>query len=440
MFGAAVAEYFSASIGWLSLRMENPLAALDPSSLWSDHPVAVVVGGAAILLQAALISTLLIHRAKRLRVEEALRVSEERYRAVVDSQSEMVCRYRPDATLTFVNEAYCRFFGKSREELLGRSFLSLVPESRHRDVMAVVRSLVETRQPILHEHEVLRPDGTAGWMEWQDVTILDEKGQVQELQGIGRDITVQRRAADALADAERNLAHATRLALVGELTASIAHEINQPLGAILSNAEAAEIYLARGALEEVRRILADIRKDDLRASEVIQHVRSLVRKDTAAFTAVEVNKVVKLVFGIVAADARRRGVTLVSDLGEALPPVHGERIQLKQALLNLIINAMDAISDLPLQERQVVVRTQRTQRTVEIAVSDQGPGVPPERLAHIFESFFTTKPHGMGLGLAMVRSIAEFHRGRVEVQNRTDGPGATFSLHLPAYGAQKEVL
>jgi PAS domain S-box-containing protein len=404
--------------------------------LWADHPEFIVGVIAAIALQSALIAALLLNRRQRRQAEDALLVSEERYREVVESQRELVCRYLPDTTLTFVNGAYCQSFGESREALLGRRFLDLIPLEKHPEIVGIIRRVVECHSPILHEHEVLRPDGSVGWMEWQDFPIRNAQGELEELQGIGRDVTERRRATEALAEAERNLAHAARLALVGELTASIAHEINQPLGAILSNAEAGEMLVDSGSFDEVKQIFADIRADDLRASEVIQHVCGLVAKRTPQFAPVQINEVVEIAMDLAAREARRRTVNLHADLADELPLIEGERVQLKQVLLNLMLNSMDAMRATDPAHRQITVRTSCERGMfIEISVTDAGHGIASSELPRIFESFFTTKEMGMGLGLAMSRSIAEAHRGSITAENNA-GCGATFRLRLPTNGYQ----
>jgi len=393
-----------------------------------------------ILLQAVVIALMLLRRRQRHLIEEKLRLSEERYREVVECQSELVCRYRLDLKLTFVNEAYCRFFGRRREELLGVSFLTLIPEEKHAEIRGVVDALAKSCTPVLYEHQVMQADGSIGWMEWNDFAIVDEKGEVEEFQAIGRDVTQRHRALDALAESERNLAHATRLALLGELTASIAHEINQPLGAILSNAEAAEMLLSAGKTDQVAQILADIRRDDLRASEVIQHVRGLVGRKDPRLERLDVNEVVTRTLGLASAEAQRRAVRIETQLADGLPAIEGERIALKQVLLNLILNGMEAMSETPAVRRRMVVTTQASGPDwVEIAVFDSGPGIPEEKLGRIFDSFFTTKENGMGLGLAMCRSIVEAHRGSIAVENNPRG-GAAFRLRLPANFGHKPAV
>jgi len=348
----------------------------------------------------------------------------------VESQTELVCRYRGDTVLTFVNEAYCRFFGRSRESLLGQSFLQLIPESAHAQVTEQIAIIYRDRRPHTYEHEVSQPDGSLRWQQWVDYPILDERGEIEEFQAIGRDITDRKRAEEA----NRNLAHAARLAVAGELTASIAHEINQPLGAILSNADAAEMMLERPhpPLDEIRQILADIRRDDLRASEVIQHLRSLLRKHELEIRLLDLNDLITEVLRLAAADGQRRRVHFVREFATDLPLVPGDRVHLQQVMLNLLLNAMDAMAETPIPRRRVTLRTRRTpEHGVEVAVIDTGSGIDPERLRHIFDSFFTTKKEGMGLGLSIARSIIEAHRGTLTVENNPDG-GATFAFTLPA--------
>jgi PAS domain S-box-containing protein len=365
------------------------------------------------------------------RAEAALRASEERYREVVNSQADLICRYLPDTTLTFVNEAYCRYFGKTREELIGRPFLELIPEAVREATRRHVQSLAANPRVEANEHEVLLPDGSVGWQQWVDHAVRGRDGRVIEFQGLGRDLTDRKRAQEA----ERRLARAGRLALLGELTASIAHEINQPLGAILSNADAAEMLLdARdGRPEEIRAILADIRREDLRASEVIRRVRSLVRGREMERRDLDVNEVVAEVLGLADGECRRRRVLVQTDLAEDLPPVLGDRVWLQQLLLNLIVNGLDAMSDTDSGSRRLALSTRRDGPGdwVEVAVVDTGHGISEELLPRLFDSFVTTRDEGMGLGLSISRSIVEAHGGRIRAENNADG-GATLRFNLPA--------
>jgi C4-dicarboxylate-specific signal transduction histidine kinase len=247
----------------------------------------------------------------------------------------------------------------------------------------------------------------------------------------------RRRRAEAEAQHDRNqLAHAARLSTVGELSASIAHEINQPLGAILLNAEEGESLLASGTADpaELREILEAIRKDDERASEVIQRLRRLLRREPTEMRPIDLNEAVDGILRLIAGAARRNGVNITTNLDPAIPKAHGDQVQIQQVLLNLIMNAMDAFSDMPQERRRLTIATsEHPSGTLEVRVSDAGPGIAPERMAKLFDPFFSTKRNGMGLGLSISRSLVHAHGGRIWVESTPDG--ATFRFSIPAAGA-----
>jgi signal transduction histidine kinase len=244
----------------------------------------------------------------------------------------------------------------------------------------------------------------------------------------------RRRRAETEATRQRaELAHAARLSAVGELTASVAHEINQPLGAILSNAEAAELFLDADPprLDRVRQILRDIQQEDQRASAVIREIRGLARKQPPEPKLLSLNDVIGDVMALVEADARRRAVQVETELAPRLPLVEGDRTQLQQVVLNLALNSLEALGPVGAGERRIRIRTHANGSGVELSVSDTGPGLGREDLPRLFESFFTTKAEGLGLGLSIVRSIVDAHGGRVTGEN-DPGRGATFRVQLPA--------
>jgi len=244
----------------------------------------------------------------------------------------------------------------------------------------------------------------------------------------------QRRRAELRArDRSIELAHASRLATVGEITASIAHQINQPLGAILSNADAAEMLLdtSPAPLGEVRQILADIRRDDERAHQVVQGMRALLQRREFQLQPVDLNEAIAQVLQVLDGEARRQGVALRADLAEDLPTVHGDRVHLQQVVLNLVMNGCEAAAENASGDRRVVVRTAKGDAgDVEVTVTDTGRGIPEEQLRHIFESFFTTKKSGLGLGLSIARSLVELHGGRIRGENSPQG-GASVGFVLP---------
>lgn len=228
------------------------------------------------------------------------------------------------------------------------------------------------------------------------------------------------------------LAHANRYSAVGELTTSIAHELNQPLGSILTNAETAELMLKAASpdLDEIRHILADIRRDDQRASEVIRRLRSVLKKTPFEIRNLELNDTVREAIGLAAAVADGRRIALSYVPAVTALPIKGDPVQLQQVVLNLIINAMDAISDADMKKREVGVTTVRADNQAEIRIADTGPGMPPGDLASVFNPFFTTKPEGMGMGLAIAKTIVEAHHGTMAVENLPAG-GALFTVRLP---------
>jgi C4-dicarboxylate-specific signal transduction histidine kinase len=231
------------------------------------------------------------------------------------------------------------------------------------------------------------------------------------------------------------LAHLSRIGMLGELSGSIAHELNQPLASILSNAQAAQLLLARDDLDiaQLRAILADIVDDDRRAGEVIRRLRALLRKEPLPFQRLDVNEVVRDVLRIMRNDLLGRGVAARTELAGSLPAVEGDRVQLQQVLLNLLINACEAMGA-GASERVVRVRTSAgADGGVEVAVRDSGPGIAPGESTRIFDAFVTTKADGTGLGLAVCRTIVEAHGGRISARNNPEG-GATVGFTLPAAG------
>jgi PAS domain S-box-containing protein len=253
-----------------------------------------------------------------------------------------------------------------------------------------------------------------------------------------RDVTERKHAEDELRAARLELAHASRLALVGQLVASISHEINQPLTAMKTNASVGLRLVSQNPgpddLQELREIFVDIRDQSRRTEEIMAHVRALAGRRPLIRQALDVNEVADDTVRLVGTEARRRGVTLRTELGTSLPMIDADRVSLQQVMLNLIVNAMDAVGELAMEDRRVTVRTRRLERNVEVEVSDAGHGIPPESLTKLFDPFFTTKKDGLGLGLAIVRSIVEAHQGRIWAADHS-GRGVTFHVTLPVMSA-----
>ena len=243
-----------------------------------------------------------------------------------------------------------------------------------------------------------------------------------------------RRQAQLEIDRQRTeLAHVTRVATMGQLASALAHEINQPLGAILRNAEAAELFLKKENpdLEEIRAILADIRADDQRAGSVIEGMRALLKHGRHEANPIDLGNLIEETVALVWADALTRQMNLTMQVSASLPVVVGDRVQLQQVLLNLILNGMDAMTGGNPAERRLTVHAARDPNgDVEIAVSDAGGGIPAEQMPKLFEPFFTTKPDGLGMGLAISKTIIAAHGGKIWAENHAKR-GATFKFTLP---------
>jgi two-component system sensor kinase FixL len=247
------------------------------------------------------------------------------------------------------------------------------------------------------------------------------------------DVTERKRSESELRRNREELAHLTRITTLGELATSLAHEVNQPLTAILSNAQAAQRFLSKKSpdIEEVREILHDIVQDSNRAGDVIRRMRALVKKEDLEFGSLDLSSTIREILMLVQSDAALRNVRVVLDVSPDLPQVRGDRIQLQQVLLNLLLNAFDAMKDCPADEREVLLRAEPDGAgLVRTSVSDFGTGLTSDKLDRIFQPFFSTKRDGLGVGLSISRSIIEAHGGKLWAENN-NGRGATFCFTVP---------
>jgi C4-dicarboxylate-specific signal transduction histidine kinase len=287
-----------------------------------------------------------------------------------------------------------------------------------------------TTQP--HEKEYFRKDGTR-----VPVLVGAAAFEGRSVEGVGfvLDLTDRKRAERAYSQAQMELAHANRVATMGQLSASIAHEISQPIGAALSYANAASHWLAAQPpnLEEVRRDLGFIVESGVRASEVIDRIRALVKKAPPRKDRLEINEAILEVIELARNEIANNHISVRTQLAETLPAIQGDRVQLQQVILNLLINAIEAMSGMSEGPRELLISTTKTDSEgVLVAVRDSGPGLAPERVDRLFESFYTTKPGGLGMGLSICRSIIEAHHGRLWATANTPR-GAVFQFTLPPH-------
>jgi PAS domain S-box-containing protein len=285
------------------------------------------------------------------------------------------------------------------------------------------------------EHRLLLPYGKIRWVIMRGRCLKDAEGNLLEIIGVTLDVSAQKEADLQLQHQREEMAHRNRVSIMGEMTASFAHELNQPLTAIANNASAARRFLERGNIDPtlLKQLLQDMVADSQRAGEVMRGMRQLVRKDAnVEHTVVDLNTVIADTVRLVNTDVLSRDSVLTTELDPRLPRVNAALVQIQQVLLNLIMNALDAIEQLPPPERRIVIKTHSDNRGfAEVSVRDFGVGLPKDRPDKVFDHFFTTKQKGMGMGLAIVRSIVEAHGGTIEAENAPDR-GAIMIVRLPA--------
>ena len=405
-------------------------------TFWEAYRNTAMLVASVILLQAVLIAALLIERRRRRQAASELEESENRMNlaAYAARLSMWIWDFGRGKVWTTTKLRVNAGLPARAPVDFDQVLETVHPEDRERFDRAV-RQAVAKDEELDVEYRVLQPDGAVRWIAARGRA---EKGAGERLMGVSMDITARKMAELHAEEADRSLAHASRLAVVGELTAMVAHEINQPLGAILSNADAAEMLLdsADPPLGEIREILSDIRRSDLRASEAVLRIRTLLSKREIRLQPVDLNATIVEVQRLAAADLLRQQIPVRNELAPSLPPVSGDRVHLQQLLLNLFVNAMDAMKDTPVASRLLAVSTRRDGAdSIEVVVADRGHGIAPDKLSGVFESFFTTKSDGMGLGLSIARSIVRSHQGRIWAENRAGG-GAAF--HFTVKVAQGE--
>ena len=338
----------------------------------------------------------------------------------------------------FWSREHFRIFGVCplRTELSYEVFFGMVhPEERsrvERRFMGAVRAEVDVDL----EYRIVCPDGTVKCVHTRGHPVFGPSGELTEYVGTIEDITELRRGEESLSSMQAELARATRAITLGQLMASIAHEVNQPLTALIANAGAGLRWLAgaKPRLGHARRALTRIARDGNRASEVIARIRALVRRADTERNPLHLNGVIEAVIALLKTELRRHKITVKTRLAGTLPPVRGDRVQLQQVLLNLIMNAIESMGAVAARTRLLTIATKFDAAGVSIKVKDRGVGLDEASLERVFEPFYTTKPQGMGIGLAISRSIVEAHGGQLWA-TRNRGPGATFEFRLPTAGA-----
>jgi PAS domain S-box-containing protein len=456
--GAALAVYLGAGESTGTTRVPNPLGDGEVSiahfRLGLDDEAGVLVVGSRrgdfptkvelLVLRVAANQAGIGLREARLLDQQRLerRHAEEEGRTLavlVERSPDFIGMGTPDGQLIFINPAGRRMVGLGAGEALGSTRMvdCIAEDDRERFLSQVLPSLARDER---WEGEIrfrdLRTGATIPML--QNAFVIKEPGadRPRILATIGRDITEHRRDEMALRAAQAELAHVARFTTMGELASSLAHELNQPLAAVLTNGSASLRWLDRAEpnIEEAMRAVQRIVRDAKRAADVIRHTRALLRKSTAEKTLLSVTEVTREVLALVHPEILRHRVVIHESLADGLPPVLGDRIQLQQVMLNLILNGIEAMTEVSSRSRELAIRTEphrlEAGPAVLVAVQDAGVGLAPESRERVFDAFYTTKSYGLGMGLSISRSIVEEHGGRLWAA-ANPLHGATFQFVLP---------
>jgi PAS domain S-box-containing protein len=410
-------------------------------TIWTEYRGPVNAAILIVALQSLIVGALLVQRQRRLRAENLLKESEERMTFAAAAANIGLWQFDRHRNELWATE-HCRaMFGLARDAPLTRdAFLSAVhPDDLQTATQSLRRSL-GTEQPAISDVRIVLPGEEVRWVRMRARSRSESGGRLDHLGGIFIDITEQKSAEAEVALQRLEVEHLMRVSVLGELSGSIAHEINQPLTAILSNAQAALHLLAQESPDvvEIRDALEEIVHEDNRAGEVIHRLRGLLKKGERKAEYVNINDLVRSTVSLLNSELIGRDINVRLDLESGESLARGDSVQLQQVLLNLVMNAMDAMASTPMAQRFILISTREAQTgMVDVLVKDRGHGIRPKENGHVFEPFYTTKDHGLGLGLTLCSTIIQAHQGRLTLVNDEGGGAiAVFSLPIqqPAIG------
>jgi PAS domain S-box-containing protein len=373
---------------------------------------------------------------ERKRAEERLRESEARFQAMADTAPVLIWMTGTDGLCNYFNKPWLEFTGRTMEQEVGLGWTQGVHPDDVQGCFDGFLPAFQERKPFGMEYRLRRADGEYRWVIESGIPRYTPGGEFAGYIGSNLDITERKRGEEErerLRQVQADLAHINRVTTMGELTASLAHEIKQPIAAAVTDAGTCLKWLARDQpdIEEAREAVSRIIKDVNRASEITGRIRSLFKKGEPQRELVDVNEVIREMIALLSGEAGRYSISIHTELATDLPNIRGDRVQLQQVFMNLMLNAIDAMNEMN-AARELTIKSQRDpEEQLLISVIDNGVGLPPQRADKIFEAFFTTKPQGTGMGLSISRSIIESHGGRLWAAANSER-GATFQFTLPS--------
>jgi len=366
--------------------------------------------------------------------EEQLRASELNLRRMTETIPEMLWSATPEGAVDYCNARVLDYTGLSHDEIKGAGWMKMIHPDDADNMARVWARSVESGDAFQFVFRCLRAsDNTYRWCVSSALPLRAADGAVLKWYGTVVDFHDWRQTLEDLRNTQAELAHVNRVMTMGELTASIAHEVTQPLAAIMASGDSCTAWLASQPpnLEKARAAADRMIQAATQASEIVRRVRALFKKTPSAATSVDMNELIEETMSFVHHEGQRKNVSLRADLGAGLPTVGGDRVQLEQVILNLMMNAIECMAGLDRQPKQILIRSALPNPgELLVSVADTGPGIDAEHANRLFAPFFTTKPQGIGMGLAICRSIIEAHGGRLWAENNESG-GAVFHFMLP---------
>jgi C4-dicarboxylate-specific signal transduction histidine kinase len=416
------------------MKTTGTVPAYEKEYFRKDGSRVPVLVGAASLENGAYGVAFVLDLTERKAAEEALRESEERFRTLTQFSFEVY--WESDSQHRFIRQEFSERLSDAPPpgSEIGKTRWEVPYVEPDEDTWRKHRETLDAHLPF-RDFELARhtPNGGKRYVSVSGLPVFDKARRFNGYRGVARDITERKRASEALREVQMQLAHANRVATVGQLTASIAHEVNQPIAAMVTSAEAGLLWLGAESpnLDETRRAFGLIVRAGDRAGAVVGRIRALIKGAPRRNECVEINAAICEVVELSRSEAVKNGVVVQTDLGDDLPLVPGDRVELQQVILNLILNAIEAMSATSEVSRELLItKSKNTSDEVLVAVRDSGPGLAPAALEHLFEAFHTTKPNGLGLGLSICRSIIEGHGGRLWASANSPR-GAVFQFTLP---------